>query len=98
MCGANTNVRYGPIADIVAPLTFRTFCAGNDNGGDPWLQQPETRSEAKRVERLEQIVAVLLEMRPTLIMDWNYHGVRKSLRGFDGIVCIHREMKGYNND
>ena len=54
----------------------------------------QARSEAKRVERLKQIVAVLLEMRPTLIMHWNDHGVRKSLRGFDGIVCIHCEMKG----
>ena len=94
MCGANTNVRYGPIADIVTPLTFRTFCAGNDAGGDPWLQQLEARSEAKRVERLEQIVAALLEMRPTLIVDWNDHGVGKSLRGFDGIVGVHRKMKG----
>src|SRR5262245_3567698 len=77
-----------------APLTFRTFCAGNDNSGDPWLQQQETRSEAKRVERLEQIVAALLEMSPTLEVDWNDHGIRKSLRGFDGIVSVHRKVKG----
>src|SRR5262245_57889707 len=54
----------------------------------------QARSEAKRFERLEQIVAALLEMRPTLIMDWNDHGVGKSLCGFDGIVSVHREMKG----
>src|SRR5262249_11175688 len=84
----------GQLADIVTSLTFRTFCAGNYNSGDPWLQQPETRSEAKRVECLKQIVAALLEMRPTLIVDWNDHGVGKSLRGFDGIVGVHRKMKG----
>ena len=76
------------------PLTFRTLCAGLDDGGEPRLQQLQARSEAKRVERLEQIVAALLEMRPSLIMNWNDHGIGKSLRGFDGIVGVHGEMKG----
>src|SRR3974377_706935 len=82
------------ITDIVAPLTFRTLCGGLDDGGEPRLQQLQARSEAKRVERLEQIVAALLEMRPSLVMNWNDNGIGKSLRCFDGIVGVHGETKG----
>src|SRR3974377_317318 len=83
-----------PITDIVAPLTFRMFCGGLDDGGEPRLQQLQARSEAKRVERLEQIVAALLEMRPSLVMNWNDNGIGKSLRGFDGIVGVDRWLQG----
>jgi hypothetical protein len=61
-----------------------------DRGGDAWFQQLEARSEAKRVERLEQIITALLEMSPALIVDRNDHGVWKSLSGFDGIVGVCR--------
>jgi hypothetical protein len=91
-----TSIAAGPKADTPISLPNNLSCSAPrlDRGGDAWLQQLEARSEAKCVERLEQIVAALLEMSPTFIMHWNDHGVWKCLRRFDGIVSVHRKMKG----
>lgn len=51
------------------------------------------RAEAERVKGLEQILAALLEVLPTPVMDRNDHGVGKSLRGFDGLAGVRSETE-----
>ena len=64
-----------------------------DAGCNAGLEDFQARAEAKRVERRAQIVRVLAEVRPSVSVQRDDHGIRKRPRGFDGVVGIHGEME-----
>ena len=51
------------------------------------------RANAERLERLNEIVAALAEMRPAFIVQRNDHGAGKGVRGIDRVIGVHGEME-----
>jgi hypothetical protein len=64
-----------------------------DGGCNTCLEDFQARPEAERIERRAQIVRVLAEVRPSIGVQRDDHGIRKRPRGFDGVVGIHGEME-----
>jgi hypothetical protein len=55
-----------------------------DDGGHTGLEPFQARPEAELIERRAQIVRVLAEVRPSVSVQRDDHGIRKRQRGFDG--------------